>query len=72
MDHGQLLQLRHRVAPALRGTSNSDGTRTNAGATVRNEDGSTETANGARQKAVEADGSGGGINHGTVDIASED
>ena len=54
------------------GTSNSDGTRTNAGATVRNNDGSTETTNEARQKAVEADGSDGGINHGTVDIASED
>ena len=54
------------------GTSNSDGTRTNAEATVKGKDGSTETANEARQKAVEADGSGGGINHGTVDIASED
>jgi len=39
---------------------------------VRNNDGSTETTNEARQKAVEADGSDGGINHGTVDIASED
>ena len=54
------------------GTSNSDGTRTNADATVRGKDGSTETAKEARQKAVEADGSGDGINHGTVDIASED
>ena len=54
------------------GTSNQDGTRTNADATVRGKDGSTETAKEARQKAVEADGSGGGINHGTVDIASED
>ena len=54
------------------GTSNQDGTRTNADATVRNNDGSTETTNEARQKAVEADGSGGGINHGTVDIASRD
>ena len=54
------------------GTSNSDGTRTNADATVRGKDGSTETANEARQKAVEADGSGDGINHGTVDIASKD
>ena len=54
------------------GTSNQDGTRTNADATVRNNDGSTETTNEARQKAVEADGSGGGINHGTVDIASQD
>ena len=54
------------------GTSNSDGTRTNADATVRNNDGSTETTNEARQKAVEADGSDGGINHGTVDIAGQD
>ena len=48
------------------GTSNSDGTRTNAGATVRNKDGSTETANEARQKAVEADGSDGFVNNGIV------
>ena len=48
------------------GTSNSDGTRTNAGATVRNKDGSTETANEARQKAVEADGSDGFVNDGIV------
>ena len=54
------------------GTSNQDGTRTNADATVRGKDGSTETANEARQKAVEADGSGSGINHGTVDIAGQD
>ncbi len=54
------------------GTSNQDGTRTNADATVRGKDGSTETANKARQKAVEADGSDGGINHGTVDIAGQD
>ena len=54
------------------GTSNSDGTRTNADATVRGKDGSTETTNEARQKAVEADGSDGGINHGTVDIAGQD
>ena len=54
------------------GTGNSDGTRTNADATVRNNDGSTETTNEARQKAVEADGSDGGINHGTVDIAGQD
>ena len=48
------------------GASNSDGTRTNAGATVRNKDGSTETANEARQKAVEADGSDGFVNNGIV------
>ena len=48
------------------GTSNSDGTRTNAGATVRGKDGSTETANEARQKAVEADGSDGFVNDGIV------
>ncbi len=48
------------------GTSNSDGTRTNAGATVRGKDGSTETANEARQKAVEADGSDGFVNNGIV------
>ena len=54
------------------GTSNQDGTRTNAEATVKGKDGSTETAKEARQKAVEADGSGGGINHGTVDIRSQD
>ena len=54
------------------GTSNQDGTRTNADATGRGKDGSTETANEARQKAVEADGSGSGINHGTVDIAGQD
>ena len=48
------------------GTTNSDGTRTNAGATVRNKDGSTETANEARQKAVEADGSDGFVNDGIV------
>lgn len=48
------------------GTSNSDGTRTNAGATVRNKDGSAETANEARQKAVEADGSDGFVNNGIV------
>ena len=48
------------------GTGNSDGTRTNAGATVRNKDGSTETANEARQKAVEADGSDGFVNNGIV------
>ncbi|MCG5106147.1 hypothetical protein MBO12_03940 [Candidatus Saccharibacteria bacterium] len=54
------------------GISNQDGTRTNADATVRGKDGSTETANEARQKAVEADGSGSGINHGTVDIAGQD
>ena len=54
------------------GTSNQDGTRTNADATVRGKDGSTETANEARQKAVEADGSGSGINHGTVNIKGQD
>ena len=54
------------------GTSNQDGTRTNADATVRGKDGSTETAKEARKNAVEADGSGSGINHGTVDIASQD
>ena len=54
------------------GTSNSDGTRTNADATVRGKDGSTETAKEARQEAVEADGSGDGINHGTVNIKSQD
>ena len=48
------------------GASNSDGTRTNAGATVRNKDGSTETANEARQKAVEANGSDGFVNDGIV------
>ena len=54
------------------GTSNQDGTRTNADATVRGKDGSTETAKEARKEAVEADGSDGGINHGTVDIAGQD
>ena len=54
------------------GTSNQDGTRTNAEATVKGKDGSTETAKEARQEAVEADGSGGGINHGSVDIKSQD
>ena len=54
------------------GTSNSDGTRTNADATVKGKDGSTETTKEARQKAVEADGSGGGINHGSVDIKGQD